>query len=189
MSDPGDKDLASLDWLVRKYAITIFPSVASLKTLSGEKSTVSAIEPMIGFGNPVFDRTPTAGLQQATASNRSPTTSCARVIAEPLSALPETAEELLAVAKLLGAGSEDIKLGEAASVTTVKKEPLADYRVVYFATHALVTGEIEKFAAVKAEPALVLSIPEKPTDDDDGLLRASDVAMLKMNADFVVARF
>jgi CHAT domain-containing protein len=39
---------------------------------------------------------------------------------------------------------------------------------------------------VKAEPSLVLSIPVKPSEDDDGLLRASDVAMLKMNADFVV---
>ena len=63
---------------------------------------------------------------------------------------------------------------------------MSNYRVVYFATHALVAGEVEKFAKVKAEPALVLSIPEKPTEDDDGLLRASDVAMLKMNADFVV---
>jgi CHAT domain-containing protein len=57
---------------------------------------------------------------------------------------------------------------------------------VYFATHALVAGEVEKFAKVRAEPALVLTIPEKPTDEDDGLLRASDVALLKMNADFVV---
>ena len=39
---------------------------------------------------------------------------------------------------------------------------------------------------MKAEPALVLSIPDKPSEDDDGLLRASDVAMLKMDADFVV---
>ena len=61
-----------------------------------------------------------------------------------------------------------------------------DYRVVYFATHALVAGEVEKFAKVKAEPALGSLIPDKPTEEDDGLLRASDVAMLKMNADFVV---
>jgi CHAT domain-containing protein len=186
-SDPDGKDLVSLDWLVRKYAITIFPSVASLKTLSGEKSTVSAIKPMIGFGNPVFDRTtPTAGVRQAMASNRSPATSCSRALAEPLSALPETAEELLAVAKILGANAGDIKLGEAASVTTVKNERLDNYRVVYFATHALVAGEVEKFAKVKAEPALVLSIPDKPTEEDDGLLKASEVAMLKLNADFVV---
>ena len=57
---------------------------------------------------------------------------------------------------------------------------------MYFATHALVAGEVAKFAKVKAEPALVLSIPEKPSEEDDGLLRASDVAMLNMNTDFVV---
>ena len=113
-----------------------------------------------------------------TADNRS--------LAEALPALSETADELQAVAKVLGAQSEDIKLGEAASVTSVKKEPLANYRVVYFATHALVAGEVEKFAKVKAEPALVLSIPDEPTEDDNGLLTASEVAMLKLNADFVV---
>jgi CHAT domain-containing protein len=64
--------------------------------------------------------------------------------------------------------------------------PLDDYRVVYFATHALVAGEVEKFRHAKAEPALVLSIPDKPTEEDDGLLRASDDAMLELNADFVV---
>jgi CHAT domain-containing protein len=91
-----------------------------------------------------------------------------------------------AVANKLGAKPEDIRLGEAANVTDVKHERLDNYRVVYFATHALVAGEVEKFARVKAEPALVLSIPDKPSEDDDGLLRASDVAMLKINADFVV---
>ena len=192
-SDPDGKDLNSLDWLIRKYAVTVLPSIASLKILREEKSTVAAIKPMIGFGDPVFDRTTqTAGRQQVAALNRSLTsfyrgvTADTRSLAEALPALPETADELRAIAKILGAGSEDIKLGEAASVTTVKKEPLANYRVVYFATHALVAGEVEKFAKVKAEPALVLSIPDKPSEEDDGLLTASEVAMLKLNADFVV---
>jgi hypothetical protein len=44
----------------------------------------------------------------------------------------------------------------------VKHERLYDYRVVYFATHALVAGEIDKFARAKAEPALVLSIRASP---------------------------
>jgi CHAT domain-containing protein len=81
--------------------------------------------------------------------------------------------------------SRSIKLGEAATVTDVKHEQLHQYRVVYFATHALVAGEIEKFAQ-KAEPALVLSIPANPSEDDNGLLTASEVAMLKLNANFVV---
>ena len=193
INDPNGKDFASLDWLIRKYAVTVLPSIASLKILRGEKSTVAAIKPMIGFGDPVFDRTtPTPGRQHVSALNRSLTsfyrgvTADTKALAQALPALPETADELQAVAKILGAKSEDIKLGEAASVTTVKKEPLANYRVVYFATHALVAGEVEKFAKVKAEPALVLSIPEQPSEEDDGLLTASEVAMLKLNADFVV---
>jgi len=173
-------------------ATLVLPSVASLKVLREEKTIVSANKPMIGFGDPVFDRTmQTAGRPKVAAVNRRLTSFYRGVNGDTntlakLPALPETADELRAIAKILGAKSEDIKLGEAANVTEIKHERLSNYRIVYFATHALVAGEVEKFAKVKAEPALVLSIPEKPTEDDDGLLRASDVAMLKMNADFVV---
>jgi CHAT domain-containing protein len=66
--------------------------------------------------------------------------------------------------------------------TTVKHLPLADYRVVYFATHGLVAGDIEGLA----EPSLALTLPVATTDDDDGLLTASEVAQLKLNADWVV---
>jgi CHAT domain-containing protein len=72
--------------------------------------------------------------------------------------LPETADELRTIANQLGAEPEDIKLGEAATVTDVKHERLDNYRVVYFATHALVAGQVVELAKVKAEPALVLSI-------------------------------
>ena len=192
-SDPSNKDLASFDWLIRKYAVTVLPSIASLKILRGKQSTASALKPMIGFGDPIFDRTmQTTGTQKVSALNRSLTSFYRGVIADTtalgkaLPPLPETADELREVAKQLGASPDDIKLGEAATVTDVKHERLDDYRVVYFATHALVAGEVEKFAKVKAEPALVLSIPEKPSEEDDGLLTASEVAMLKLNADFVV---
>jgi len=37
-----------------------------------------------------------------------------------------------------------------------------------------------------AEPALVLTLPAEATDLDDGLLTASEVAQLKLNADWVV---
>ena len=70
--------------------------------------------------------------------------------------------------------------------TTVKQTKLDDYRIVYFATHALVAGQLEKYVKVGAEPALILTIPERPTELDDGLLTASEVAQLKLNADWVV---
>ena len=37
-----------------------------------------------------------------------------------------------------------------------------------------------------AEPSLALSIPAQSSSDDDGLLTASEVAQLKLNADWVV---
>jgi CHAT domain-containing protein len=96
--------------------------------------------------------------------------------------LPDTADELNAVAKDLGAAASDLHLGGDASETTVKRAPLADYRIVYFATHGLVAGDIKGVA----EPSLALSIPKVATAVDDGLLTASEVAQLKLNADFVV---
>jgi CHAT domain-containing protein len=87
---------------------------------------------------------------------------------------------------MLKADKTDINLGPMASETTVKQTKLDDYRVVYFATHGLVAGEVRNFAKLKAEPALALTIPEKATELDDGLLTASEVAQLKLNADWVV---
>jgi len=55
-----------------------------------------------------------------------------KALAEALPALPETADELNAIAKILGAKPEDTKLGEAAaSVTTVETQPLAKYRLEF----------------------------------------------------------
>jgi len=71
-------------------------------------------------------------------------------------------------------------------VTAIKTAKLDQYRIVYFATHGLVAGQLEKFAEGKVEPALALSIPDELSDFDNGLLSASEVAQLKLNADWVV---
>ena len=91
-----------------------------------------------------------------------------------------------AVAKSLKAGKDDLLLGRSANESEVKalsrRGRLDDYRVVHFATHGLISGEIEGLG----EPALALSLPDKATTEDDGLLTASEVAELKLNADWVV---
>ena len=103
-------------------------------------------------------------------------------LAEALSPLPDSAQELKAVADKLGASSGDIFLGRDATEANVKRLPLADYRVVYFATHGLVAGDVEGVG----EPSLALTLPNEPSEFDDGLLTASQVAQLKLNADWVV---
>ena len=103
-------------------------------------------------------------------------------LAQALPQLPDTADELKAVASDLGVAASDIHLGADASETTVKRARLSDYAIVYFATHGLVAGDVKGLA----EPSLALSIPKQPSEFDDGLLTSSEVAQLKLNADWVV---
>jgi len=62
----------------------------------------------------------------------------------------------------------------------------AKARVVHFATHGLLASEAEMLGAAKAEPALLLTPPNQPSEEDDGLLTASEAALLKLDADWVV---
>jgi CHAT domain-containing protein/Flp pilus assembly protein TadD len=179
-------------WLLRRHAVSVLPSVASLKALRAFARKEQGAKPLIGFGDPIFNaeeesRPATAGPTRA-AATRSYTDywkgqgADRAVLSKALQRLPETAAELKAVAKNLGAPESSINLRQAASETTVKRSALSDYRVVYFATHGLVAGEVKGLA----EPSLALTLPREPSETDDGLLTAGEVAQLKLNADWVV---
>jgi CHAT domain-containing protein len=100
--------------------------------------------------------------------------------------LHDTADELCAVAKDLRLSLDDILLGARATEATLKtlsdSGKLAQYRVVHFATHGAIAGEIEG----TSEPGLILTPPKEQTDLDDGYLSASEAAALKLDADWVI---
>ena len=105
--------------------------------------------------------------------------------------LPDTAYEIKCVAERFNGKAPLIRLEGDAKETHIKSlsqsGQLARYRVLHFATHGLLSGDVERMAKRQGEPALVLTPPDKPVDaDDDGLLMASEVAALKLNADWVV---
>ncbi len=190
--DPTDKALKDVDWLVRSHAVTVLPSVASLKVLRGKSTLEHAPKPLIGFADPVFDRDPRQLQNARVAANVAASLGIRGSVADiaelrtALPPLPETAGELRKVAASVQANPADVILGPDATVTRVKQAKLDQYRIVYFATHGLLAGEVAERAKLNAEPALVLSLPEHPTDFDDGLLTASKAAQLKLNADWVV---
>jgi tetratricopeptide (TPR) repeat protein/CHAT domain-containing protein len=179
-------------WLIKRHAIAVLPSVASLEALRSLATKDTAAKPMIGFGDPLFGDEAAGGGQRSTVRRRAVTRSYADFwrgagvdrdkLAQALPRLPETADELRAVAKNLGAPAADLHLAKDASEATVKRAKLADYRVVYFATHGLVAGDIKGLG----EPALALTLPQTPSDLDDGVLTASEISQLKLNADWVV---
>jgi CHAT domain-containing protein len=170
-------DHRALVWLARDYAITVLPAVTSLRALRQPVTARGASAPFLGIGNPVLDGKPgaergvkLAGLYRSAVANLEEV--------RHLEALPETADELRAIARTLGAGDEDLLLGERASEPVLRQTPLDRYRVVQFATQGLVSGDLPGLA----EPALVLTPPKEASSDNDGLLTASKVASLKLNA-------
>jgi hypothetical protein len=108
----GYRDAA---WLLKRHAVSVLPSVASLKALRAFARKDPAVKPMTGFGDPV---------------RHSSRQRCQRDHSEARA---------------------------------------SDYRIVYFATHGLVAGDVEGVA----EPSLAPSMPSAPSDLDDGLLAAA----------------
>ncbi len=177
----------SAAWLLNDKAITVLPSVASLRALRSFAKTSRATKPFIGFGDPVFRSS--GGDKRGIARGVRPyqdyykgTLVDLEALRKGLPALPETGDELRAVARELGAPDSEVRLGREVTVTSVRAASLEKYRVVDFATHGLVAGEVNGLS----EPALVLSLPDNPTAEDDGLLTASRVAKLSLDADWAV---
>jgi len=180
----GDgNDYRSTVWLARRFAISVLPSVSSLKDLRATVSRPAAPLPFIGFGDPAFrgaggtarSVTALANLCRDGALND-------MELLRALPRLPETAGELRQMAQTLGASSDSVVLGADATEGRVRSTDLSQYRVIAFATHGLLPGGLQ----CKTEPALALTPPASPSAVEDGLLDASEVAQLHLDADFVV---
>ena len=183
-------------WLIKRQAVSVLPSIASLRALRLFARQAESTKAIVGFGDPIFDPAERARALAERGATKSRAAVMTRAYSEfwqgasidrktlalALPSLLDTADELEAVATKLGASRSDIHLQKDASETTVKHAALANYRVVYFATHGLVAGDVKGLG----EPALALTIPNEPSELDDGLLTASEVAQLKLNADWVV---
>jgi len=199
-------------WLAKSNAITVLPSVASLKAVRSIAKTSKATSSFIGFGDPLLVGPSGTDKRAWTRQNCTPSGSAPLQIAARSSLgpipnffrgrladvqlirhqypLPETADELCAVAHAIGAPESSVFLGEKATETIIKdlsaSGKLSDVHVVHFATHGLLASESSLVGSSVAEPALILTPPAVPTEADDGLLTASEVAQLKLDADWVV---
>lgn len=180
--------IRNAQWLIRRHAMSVLPSVQSLAALRKLPPAGTAPKPFLGIGDPTLTGPPEAVPKQRGAAARLVPASAYRNGAADLRALremvplPETADELRAIAKVLGAAGDDVMLRASATETRVKRTQLDAYRVIHFATHGLIAGELSGLD----EPALVLTPPDKPSELDDGLLTASEIAALRLSADWVV---
>jgi CHAT domain-containing protein len=178
----SDADYRTVPWLATKYAVTSLPGVSSLRALRQVPKQRRATRPFVGFGDPVLggDTGTTQGVELNTLFRGGPVADVGRV--RQLSRLPETAVELMEIARSLRADESDVFLGEAATESRVRAMDLTPYDVLMFATHGLVAGDLPNMT----EPALVLTPPTEGQESDDGLLTSGEVAQLKLDADWVV---
>ena len=188
-------------WLARSHALTLLPSVASLKTLRDLPPGKSKRSPFAGFGDPWFSGAQAAkaagarAKQTAALTTRSIRTRGLSLRAAPkttgldsaglarLPGLPDTADEVRSIALALNADpARSVYLGRDASEDRIKGLDLSATKVLAFATHGLVPGDLNGLL----QPALAFSSPEITGGGEDGLLTMGEILGLRFNADWVV---
>jgi CHAT domain-containing protein len=173
----------AMPFLAADVAISMLPSIAALRDLRAVAGRSAAPLPFLAIGDPAF-----AGDRKDTRSVGKVANVCREgggfdpALLRSLPRLPESADEVKRIAAALGAGDDALILGADATERRVREMDLSRYRVIAFATHGLLPGELQ----CQNEPALALAPPTAAGAGDDGILDASEVATLKLDADWVV---
>jgi CHAT domain-containing protein len=189
----------AVPFLARKVAVTQLPSVSSLATLRGLPAPAANREVLAAFGDPWFNpeqaaeakkqyqQVAQAGALQTRGipliRRSAPKTDVDSAELALLPRLPDTADEVKSIALALHADlTKDVFIGEAANEKTVKGMDLSKRKIIMFATHGLVPGDLNGLT----QPALALTAPAVAKVDGDGLLTMEEILALKLNADWVV---
>ncbi|KPH86581.1 hypothetical protein GLUCOINTEAF2_0202632 [Komagataeibacter intermedius AF2] len=170
-------DPARAPWLIRQASLAYVPTASNFVALRQAQTTAAPRRPWFGLG----DFQP-ATLAQAAASF--PTASCHASAAAfaSLPALPYARLELQAAAATFGATAGDQLLGARYTASNVRHAALGNYRIVHFATHALLPTDLPCLT----EPVIVASTPPTALDLGESLLGADMIGALHLNADLVV---
>lgn len=174
---PG-KSVADTRWLIEDHALSVVPSIAAFATERRVAKTAAGRR-FVGIGAPVLtgNRTladgPSYFAGGQTRSSR---------VAE-LEPLPRAKSEIERMAGLVQSPTPAVMLvGAEATEPRVRALDFTNIGVLLFATHGLVAGAFD----AHSEPALVLTPPAADQADDDGLLTASEAALLNIDADWVI---
>jgi len=184
--------------LLRQMAVTQLPSSSALQALRRVAAQRAAPKAMMGFGDPLFKLATQKGVGKVAPMPVS-VAGVNRVIGSNLTAeatrydaqwgfryadvppLPESRAELQAVAKAVGADAKtDLLFGDKATRRAVLGANLQDRRVVAFATHGLMPGELPGISKPSLAMAATSDANESP------LLELDDVLGLRLNAQWVL---
>ena len=143
-----------------------------------------------GVGDPVLDErgngTPSLAsrgtLANVTSQSVLRAASLGGDLTELFGDIPHTAIELEALRRLLKAPPESVSVGYAATESALKHSNFTGVDVIALATHGVLGGEIPWVT----EPALIFTPPKTNSNLDDGVLKASEAAVLQLSAELVI---
>lgn len=191
-------------WFADAHALIQVPSLQALQFQRRFAPPKTETGGFVGIGDPLLDGTAQArggGTRRSRGSGgtaitpsqafasaersgpRSPGIALASAEAlRRLARLPGTRQELLSLQQVLGNRESLVLTGADATETAVKQADLGRAQIIAFATHGLLAGELDG----QSEPGLVLTPPPSPSPTDDGLLTMSEIAALRLNAEWVI---
>jgi CHAT domain-containing protein len=172
-----DDKLATAPWLVRRATLDYVPAAANFVSLRKIADTSTATQPWFGFGD--FHQVTEA---QAAASFPSATCADSAQLFAGLPNLPSAKLELAAARALFKASPQDELLGAQFTVPAVEHKDLAPFRILHFATHAILPSELP----CATEPAIITSAPPGARSAAQAMLTSADVANLHLNANLVI---
>jgi len=170
---------AQTEWLARHYAILVMPDVRSIQQLRGTVKPSTPGTSFFGVGNPDFS----GGAKSHPGTKTSGPCADHRNIRAEVAALPQlpdTDGEIRAMSAALGPSKSEILLRDQAKKSALKAPAFASADILAFATHGLLPEDLY----CEDEPSLALT--PGSAADDDGLLRASEVAIMRLKANLVI---
>lgn len=173
---PRDIALRRAHWLVRDMALV---TPAAFGDPSRRANAIGARSRFIGFGAPSFTGKANTKLASVAVFRNGILDLTAL---RDLPALPSAAAELQNLGSAFDRTNSHIFLGKDATESAVKSMDYAGVSVIAFATHGLLSSDISGLG----EPALAFTPPDKASARDGGLLTASEVAGLNLDADWII---
>jgi len=187
-------------WLIKDMAVSQVPTASGWLSLKQFGKVPSSVQPLMAWGDPVFDIKTVQQIASVGAAAHVRSAIPTRTVQSSgleqsvedsylnyskMPPLPETRDEVVELAKILGADAKrDLILGADATRASVLKSSasgqLGKKQVVVFATHGLLAGDLPNLN----QPALAMAASSNPSESP--LLTLEDVLSLKLNADWVV---
>jgi CHAT domain-containing protein len=170
-------------YLIEDHQISYLPSASLIELLrqplSGSAPELDGRLDLLAFGDPIFvQKSKTVFRPNLPASSAKLEQQAWNWEMSNLPRLPRTRDEIEYIASLIPKERGRLYLGTASTEKAFKQEPLNQYRWIHLATHSLIDERNPGRSAVV--------LARDANNNEDGFLRAIEIADLELNCDLVV---